>query len=523
MNQAVRANLERVVSSEQRVAATRLAWLRLGLASAAFLTSFLVPTRPDLPIAATQAAAFAFCVVAGVVLFIAKRFPTMAKWTVLSVPLADVPMQTIANLLQQQVLPDRGMAVPLHVALVCGFVVMSALSLSPPIIIASAVAAMASIVIVTWGVYPEVMPLLLTAVVPVGSAVVLSIVVSRIRGLLHDARRKDFVGKYILARRLGQGGMAEVFLATYSPEGGFERTVAVKRILPGIATNADAVKLFRREAELGALLTHPNIVQVLDFGTDGSSYFLAMEYVDGTTLSRLMQEQKTIGAPLPLEACYALTWALLEALEYLHSRVAPSGAPLGLVHRDVNPPNVLVSRIGEVKLGDFGVAKVASNEQLTSAGVMRGKLAFSAPEQLRGEPYDNRADLFALGVTIFEFSTASRLFASESDAVTFKAVLDGPVPKLSERRADAGEALERVVSGLLERDLSKRTPTARVALEVLRSSVQENVVALGRRQLAELVSKIQSNMTPEELSGSGSTTSSDVTVTRTTAPPKLDS
>jgi len=227
----------------------------------------------------------------------------------------------------------------------------------------------------------------------------------------HDAlravREQDLMGKYFMHERLGAGGMAEVFRATYSPEGGFEKIVAVKRVLPAIAAAADGalfVEMFREEAKLCAQLSHPNIVQVLDAGKFRDSYVLTMEYVDGLPLHELMRRS---GAPLPLAACTFVAAELAAALDYIHSRRGD------VVHRDVNPPNVLISRFGEVKLADFGVAHAVNRASLDDKRIY-GKLGYLAPEQLDDGPIDGRADLFALGITLYEMLVGVRLFRGAS-------------------------------------------------------------------------------------------------------------
>ncbi|HEV7559880.1 MAG TPA: serine/threonine-protein kinase [Kofleriaceae bacterium] len=221
---------------------------------------------------------------------------------------------------------------------------------------------------------------------------------------LRAVRSQDLMGKYFMHERLGAGGMAEVFRATYSPEGGFEKIVAVKRVLPDVAEAADGrlfVDMFREEARLCAQLSHPNVVQVLDAGQFGGRYVLAMELVDGVSLHRVIHRA---GRPMPIAAVAFAGAELAAALDYIHARVDSDGISLGLVHRDVNPPNVLVSRLGEVKLADFGVAHAVNRATLDPERVY-GKLGYLAPEQLHAQKIDGRADLFALGLTVYEMVT----------------------------------------------------------------------------------------------------------------------
>ena len=185
---------------------------------------------------------------------------------------------------------------------------------------------------------------------------------------------KDVLGKYLLHERIGAGGMAEVFRASYSPEGGFEKTVAVKKILPAYAGDQNFLTLFREEAALCSRLNHPNVVQVMDFGRFGETYFLAMEYIEGLSLKKVIDAHR-LG--LPITAVAHLGYELLRALEYVHERTGVDGEPLSLAHRDVNPPNVLLSTVGEVKLTDFGIARARSHVRSTQVGTSGASRATS--------------------------------------------------------------------------------------------------------------------------------------------------
>ncbi|MBM7116514.1 serine/threonine-protein kinase [Archangium primigenium] len=285
------------------------------------------------------------------------------------------------------------------------------------------------------------------------AALVAGYLTQRAEEALHAVRAKDLVGKYFLHERLGVGGMAEVFRATYSPEGGFEKVVAIKRILPAYAEDEDFVTLFRREAELGSLLNHPNIVQVLDVGRFGDTYFMAMEHIEGVSLRELIKSH----GPLPPAVVAYLGAELGEALDYVHRRTASDGTPLNLVHRDVNPPNILLSRIGEVKLGDFGVARAAIHVRLTQADRVRGKLGYLAPEQARGHAFDGRADLFALGLTLHEALTGRRVFQDEDISNTVRATPPPFLVSPSVHRPDVPPALDAALMGLVRWNVQERT------------------------------------------------------------------
>ncbi|WP_148273481.1 serine/threonine-protein kinase [Stigmatella aurantiaca] len=271
-------------------------------------------------------------------------------------------------------------------------------------------------------------------------------------------REQEVMGKYLLHERIGTGGMAEVYRATYCPEGGFEKQVALKRILPHFADDAGFVSLFRREAELCSTLHHPNIVQVFDLGRHANTYFLAMEYVDGLPLSTLLRALG--GRKLPPSAVAFIGAELASALDYLHRRTGRTGEPLHLVHRDLNPPNVLLSRLGEVKLSDFGIARDAARAQLTVVGTVRGKLGYMAPEQVLAQPLDGRMDLFALGLTLHEALTGRRLLEGEGEGPLMLAVMEQELKPPSHFRPEVSPALDAVVMRLLERDVNRRPATS---------------------------------------------------------------
>jgi serine/threonine-protein kinase len=286
--------------------------------------------------------------------------------------------------------------------------------------------------------------------------------------------------------------MAEVYKATYCPEGGFEKTVAVKKVLPSYAQDEAFVSMFRQEAELCSRLNHPNVVQVLDFGRFQDTYFLAMEHVDGLTLRHLIKASKGQGLPLP-----AVTWLGLElfaALDYVHRRAGPDGRPLGLVHRDVNPPNILVSVAGEVKLTDFGIARATEGAGLTNAGMIKGKPGYLAPEQIELKPLDERADLFAAGVTLHEALTGRHLYPSTHDAPSLFQVLQGEVRPPSAMRPEVPPELDTLVMRLLAKEKDQRVPTAAHA-QALLASFRGAAAAQpdGKRLLAEAVAQARAN------------------------------
>jgi hypothetical protein len=301
INPAAKANLEKVLVEEQRGAALRMAQIRLVVAAVATAVVLFMGGQQQIgtDLRPTIFGTSAFFILAAVV-YLATRFvPAVGKWGTLAVAFVDVPAVSVIQALQAERLLTPWIGIPTAVAIPLGLVALSTLSLSRTVIAVTAGMATLSILRRLISLDLSMAPILLTLLIPAAIGMVGITVVGRIRALVHAARKNDLVGKYILGERLGAGGMAEVFLATYSPEGGFERKVAVKRILPTFAQRPESIALFRREAELGARLAHPNMVQVLDFGADGDTWFIAMEFVDGLPLSRLLTHAKRIGTPLP--------------------------------------------------------------------------------------------------------------------------------------------------------------------------------------------------------------------------------
>jgi serine/threonine protein kinase len=266
-------------------------------------------------------------------------------------------------------------------------------------------------------------------------------------------------GRYRLVEHLASGGMADVWRAETTGPEGFVKEVALK-LVRGEHRGDDAfVRMFVREARLAARLHHANVVQVFDFDAIDGQYYLAMELVRGRTLRAVLDRCREQGVRFGVARAVHVATEVARALAHAHG-LEEGGHPAGLVHRDVSPQNVLVSHEGEVKLADFGIARAAGAES-TRAGVIQGKLAYMAPEQARGEPVDARADVFALGVVLWEACTGRRLFARDSDAATLAAVIgDEPVSRPSEWNEEAPPELDDVVLGALRRDPAERIATA---------------------------------------------------------------
>lgn len=223
---------------------------------------------------------------------------------------------------------------------------------------------------------------------------------------------RDF-GRYRLTGRIAVGGMAELFKAHITGMEGFEKIVAIKKILPHLTDQEELVQAFVGEAKLAALLNHPNIVQIYEFGSIHGGYFIAMEHLSGKDLSLISLQSKNRGIPISLEHALHVVARVCEGLDYAHRRTDPQGRPLSVIHRDISPPNILVTYEGEVKIVDFGVAKAAGMNTKTRDGVIKGKVCYMSPEQASGLDVDHRSDLFSAGILLYEMTTGQRMFAGD--------------------------------------------------------------------------------------------------------------
>ena len=296
-------------------------------------------------------------------------------------------------------------------------------------------------------------------------------------------------GRYRLVEPLASGGMADVWRAETTLAEGVVKQVALKLVRGEHGARSDFVRMFVEEARLASRLGHANVVQVLDFDQVDGRYYIAMELVRGHDLGRVVERCRDRGVRLGLARAVHAGAEVAKALAYAH-RLADGGAPLGVVHRDVSPHNVLVSYEGEVKLADFGIARAMGQAGLTAPGTLKGKLAYMAPEQARGEPLDARADVFALGVVLWELCAGRRLFARDTDAATLAAVLDGPPPSPpSAWNEEVPPELDAAILGALERDRVRRTGSAQelatalagVLLRVTRTPDDADLRALMQR------------------------------------------
>ncbi|HWO18795.1 MAG TPA: protein kinase [Kofleriaceae bacterium] len=303
--------------------------------------------------------------------------------------------------------------------------------------------------------------------------------------MVADAAPVEQFGPYLVYERLGVGGMATVHRALERGADGTERIVALKRLLPHLAEDASFIKAFVREAKLASLLSHVNIVQLFELGRVGTEYFISMEYIDGRDVRRVLRHARRVTGAPPIHVTVGLLLQLCDALEYAHAKVDENGHPLGLVHRDVSPSNLLVTRAGILKVIDFGIAKAQSSQLRTQTGRVKGKLAYMAPEAVAGKDLDSRSDLFAAGVIAHELLTARPLFASKNEYQTLLKVQRGDIMPPSTFSRQCPPELDAIVLKALARDPNERYTNAAELREALLALRRKYGLATGHRDVAQ--------------------------------------
>ena len=302
-----------------------------------------------------------------------------------------------------------------------------------------------------------------------------------------DIESMERIGPYHLHQKVARGGMAELFLADYVREDGFRRKVAIKRILPHLAVNPDFIKMFTREARLAALLQHPNIVQIFDYGNIENAYFIAMEYIDGKNLGEILL---TLKQGLPTDIAVFIISHICKGLDYSHSkRDENTGEPFNIIHRDISPQNMLISYQGEVKISDFGISKARSEPSLTQAGVVKGKLAYLSPEQALGEPIDHRADIYALGLVFYEAITGTRVCNFGSDVEAIRTIPKMDIAPLKSSMPQVPEELNRIVMKCLEKKKEIRYQSASELYTDLVAFKNEFKITFDASDLADFMRK----------------------------------
>jgi len=276
------------------------------------------------------------------------------------------------------------------------------------------------------------------------------------------AQSTERYGRYLLLERIGEGGMADCFRAVVQGAGGFQRLVVLKRIKTEHATRGDFMRMFVREARVSALLHHPNIVQVFDFGEHQGTYFLVMEHVHGCSLLELLRALYKNGQALAPGTAAYIAEQVAQGLAYAHGLTDQRGRPRGIVHRDITPSNIMLPFTGGVKIVDFGIAKALDEPDNvgTRSGDLKGKLSYMAPEQVTGEPVDHQADVFSLGVVLWEMLVGRRLFTGKTDFDVLKGLVESPIPLPSSRREDLPPELDVIVVRAMSRNKAFRYATA---------------------------------------------------------------
>ncbi|NOY89619.1 MAG: serine/threonine protein kinase, partial [Deltaproteobacteria bacterium] len=297
-------------------------------------------------------------------------------------------------------------------------------------------------------------------------------------------------GEYELHERVAIGGMAEVFRATRRGAVGFEQELAIKRILPGLGDD-EFTRMFIDEAKIAVRLSHPNVAQVYDLGRVDEQLYIALEYVHGRDMRRVADrlEELNSRAALPPAIAVHVAMRVARALHAAHT-VESQGRPLGIIHRDVSPQNVLLSFEGQVKVIDFGLAKAAGRLTQTQAGVVKGKLAYLSSEQARGQSIDCRSDIFSLGTCLFEWLTGERLFLGKNDLETVMNVQKANVPSLRSIDRSLPMRLDTIVMKALEPDPFMRFDTAQAMAEALERLAYEEAMILTRGALARFMGKV---------------------------------
>lgn len=275
------------------------------------------------------------------------------------------------------------------------------------------------------------------------------------------AEEKQKLGRYTLLEKIAQGGMAQVFKAKTVDPGGFERLVVIKRILPHISEDPEYVAMLIDEAKIAVHFTHGNIAQIYDLGRVQDDYFIVMEYVDGKTFSQISKRLKQVGKRFPLDVLLYCAIEVCRALSYIHEKKGPDGKPLGVVHRDISPQNIILSYSGNTKIIDFGVAKATVRKDRTESGVLKGKFAYMSPEQARSDVIDWRSDIFSMGTLLWEMATGERLFKKRTNQETIQAIQKAKHPAASEVRRDLPKDFDRILKRALKKNPKHRYQDAR--------------------------------------------------------------
>jgi len=314
--------------------------------------------------------------------------------------------------------------------------------------------------------------------------------------------------RYRITERVAAGGMAEVFRGVAESMRGFKKNIAIKRILPSLTKNKKFVAMFLDEARLSLALQHANIVQVFDIGHTEETYFIVMEYVDGVDLKALLEWRRRINRRVPIAHGLYIVLEMCKGLAYAHELHNPeTGGLMGIVHRDISPPNVLISKQGEVKVVDFGLAKATSQVEITDPGVVKGKMSYLSPEAARGEEVDHRADIFAVGILLYELLTGKRLFYGETDYQTVELVRNAKIPPIKPQNPQVEPELEDIVRKALAKRKEDRYQNATDIQDALAQYAYSRGLKVIARDIAELVRQCLEDRRMQSGEGKPKTTS----------------
>jgi serine/threonine protein kinase len=300
----------------------------------------------------------------------------------------------------------------------------------------------------------------------------------------------ETLGRYQLLALLATGGMAEIYLARQTGIQGFNKLVVVKRILQQHSQDSNFMEMFFDEARIAAHLNHPNIVQIFDLGNENGQYFIAMEYLEGESLAYLVSEAKKTGKVMPHQIAAGIVAQICDGLGYAHNLCDETGAPMNIVHRDVNPQNIIVMFSGQVKLVDFGIAKAALQEHSTTAGTLKGKLSYMSPEQCHSHPLKASSDVFSLGVLFWELLTRTRLFRRPSEIDIINAIMSDEIPLVRTHQSDIPPELEAIVDRALQRDPACRFVNAAEMGVALRKVMRARAEETSKEDISIFVEKV---------------------------------
>ncbi len=299
-----------------------------------------------------------------------------------------------------------------------------------------------------------------------------------------------WVGKYRILSELGRGGMSNVYLAVARGPGGVNKLIVLKAVLPELASEPGALSMFLDEARLAAQLNHPNVVQTYEVGTEGDRHVIVMEYLEGQSLAEIVRAAEKAGNKISTSMYLRIIISALEGLQYAHELAAYDGSPLNLVHRDVSPQNIFVTYRGAVKMLDFGIAKASSSSTHTATGVVKGKIAYMAPEQMVADNLDRRADLYSVGCIMWAAATGRKLWKDAPDVHIMRRVINGDVPTPQSVNSACDDELNRIVMKSLATDPDKRYETAASMQEDLEHYLERHGEQIKPKDIGAFVSQL---------------------------------